>query len=131
MEDVRRRPRAAAWWLGALAYAAVIFYFSSRPAIGLPRWWFMRYDKVLHAGEYFWLGALVAVALRASGLGLGRACVLAVVVALGYAVTDEYHQTFVPGRSGNDLGDLTADAVGATLGAGALGLYARRRARAA
>jgi VanZ family protein len=34
-----------------------------------------------------------------------------------FGVADEFHQSFVPGRQGNDLGDMTADLIGATLGA--------------
>jgi len=30
---------------------------------------------------------------------------------------DEYHQSFTPGRSGNDLGDWLADTLGGTAGA--------------
>ena len=30
---------------------------------------------------------------------------------------DEYHQTFTPGRSGNDYGDWLADTLGAAAGA--------------
>ncbi len=30
---------------------------------------------------------------------------------------DEYHQTFTPGRSGNDMGDWTADILGCSAGA--------------
>ncbi len=103
--------RAAVWrWLPVVVYAAVIFYFSSRSGRELPRWSFMRHDKLLHAAEYTGFAFLLARAYR-------RGAWLAVVTALLFAVTDEYHQTFVPGRSGNDLGDLTADLVGATLGA--------------
>jgi VanZ family protein len=123
VEDVKRRPLGR--WLAVVAYAGLIFYFSSRPASGLPRFWFMRYDKVLHAGEYFWLGALIAIALRGSGMRLSRACLLAVALAVAYGISDEYHQTFVPGRQGNDLGDLTADTVGAGLGAAAFALARR------
>lgn len=32
------------------------------------------------------------------------------------AVLDEFHQRFSPGRSGNDPGDLMADAVGSLAG---------------
>jgi VanZ family protein len=129
VEDVappQRGLRLASAWLPVVAYAAMIFYFSSRPGRGLPRWWFMRYDKVLHAGEYFWFGALLARALWMSGLKLGRAAWAAIVLGVAFGVTDEFHQTFVPGRQGNDPGDLTADTLGSALGAGALALAGRR-----
>jgi VanZ family protein len=122
--------RLAAAWLPVVAYAALIFYFSSRPGRGLPRWWFMRYDKVLHAGEYFWFGLLIARALWMSGLRLGRAAWAAIAIGVAFGVSDEFHQTFVPGRQGNDPGDLAADATGSSLGAAALALAGPRFARA-
>lgn len=32
-------------------------------------------------------------------------------------IIDEYHQTFTPGRTGNDLGDWIADILGSIAGA--------------
>jgi VanZ family protein len=53
---------------------------------------------------------------------------------VAYGVTDEWHQSFVPGRSADAI-DLVADAVGAGLAAGGLGAWGimlrRRRARLA
>jgi VanZ family protein len=51
---------------------------------------------------------------------------MAFVVAVAYAVTDELHQVFVPGRV-PEWGDLVADASGAFL---FLLLLALKRARA-
>lgn len=98
-------------WLPVVAYAALIFFLSSKSGHELPRWSFMKYDKVLHACEYGGFGFLLT-----NALGVRRYW-LAVVIAVLFGVTDELHQTFVPGRQGNDLGDLTADLVGALLGA--------------
>lgn len=106
-------------WLLVLPYAALIFYLSSRTGHQLPRWWFMRYDKVLHACEYAGLAFLVT-----NALGLGRWW-LAILLSLAFGVADEFHQTFVPGRSGNDVGDMTADLVGGGLGAAAFYGYHR------
>jgi VanZ family protein len=49
--------------------------------------------------------------------------VTAILIAILYGVTDEIHQRFVPPRQMDPM-DLGADALGATLAAGAL--YARR-----
>lgn len=61
---------------------------------------------------YLWTGALA----RGAGFQAGRAAFAALVMSVAYAATDEYHQTFVPGRSGN-APDVLIDAAGATLGA--------------
>lgn len=102
-------------WVPVVLYCALISYLSSKPGSGLPTWWFMRYDKVLHALEYGGLGFLLYRALPVEN----RAARLALAAGLGLAfgVLDEFHQSFVPGRQGNDPGDMTADLVGASLGA--------------
>ena len=53
----------------------------------------------------------------------------AVAIAVAYAVTDELHQTFVPGRNGSPV-DVAIDAVGALLAAGLI-RRGQSRARAA
>ena len=116
MEDVKR-------WLPVLVYAALIFHGSSQTGDDLPRWSFMAHDKILHILEYSLLGALLA---RAFGW---RRWWLAIPLGLAFGVGDEFHQSFVPGRYGNDLGDLAADLVGSALGAGAFYGFHRFRRR--
>ncbi len=68
--------------------------------------------KLGHLTEYFVFGLLIARALRDErGWQLHHAC-LAVVLAASYAVTDELHQHFVPGRTAA-VGDVGIDALGA------------------
>ncbi len=43
--------------------------------------------------------------------GRGQVLVLAVLIILVYALTDEYHQSFVPGRSAQIL-DVVMDCLG-------------------
>jgi VanZ family protein len=50
------------------------------------------------------------------------AVALAVVIALAFSASDEFHQTFVDGRHGTPV-DVLIDAIGMTLAA----VYARRR----
>jgi len=105
-------------WLPVAAWAALIFALSSIPSLGTGLGtWDLVLRKLAHVGEYAILGALL---LRA--LGRQR---LAAAFALGvaYAVTDEYHQTFVEGRSGTAT-DVAIDAAGV-----ALGILAWRRLR--
>ncbi len=63
------------------------------------------------------LGALL---FRALGREL-----TAVAIGIAYAVTDEVHQAFVPGRQGAVL-DVLVDAVGVLVGVYVLGRAARR-----
>ena len=49
----------------------------------------------------------------------------AIAIGIAYAVTDEVHQAFVPGRHGAVL-DVLVDAVGVLVGVYVLGRAARR-----
>jgi VanZ family protein len=88
-------------------------------------------DTVLHLGAYAALGVTVFRALAGARFeGMTRARALAAVLfCILYGVSDEFHQSFVPGRT-PDVRDLATDAVGAAIGAGALlllkGIWARR-----
>lgn len=101
-----RTTRPALWWGVAAVYAAAIFTLSAQPGttVGLPAPW----DKLAHLCAY----AGFAFVLR---LASGR-WLVAVLIASLYGVTDEYHQSFVPGRMAG-LDDWVADTLGAMLGA--------------
>ena len=107
-------------WLPLVVLCALIFVGSSIPGDAMPRIYV--WDKLAHATEYAGLGFFLARAFGA------RRWWLAIVVGTLYGVSDEFHQTFTPHRSGNDLGDLTADLVGSTIGA-SLWMLLRRIAR--
>ena len=102
------RSRLLTVWLPVLAWAAVIFAFSSIPHLssGLGVW-----DTVLrkgaHVTEYAILGALLYRALEREALALA--------VGIAYAATDELHQHFVRGRHASPI-DVAIDAVGLSLG---------------
>lgn len=77
-------------------------------------------DKPLHSSVYF---GLAVVVVRAVAGGLPRriragAAAMAILITVGYGVTDEFHQLFVPGRSA-DVYDVLADAIGALAGTAA------------
>jgi VanZ family protein len=105
----------ASRWLPVLAYMALISYFSSKQGGQLPHWSFMKYDKVLHALEYGGLGFLVCRALE--GWRRTPRVLASALFGLLFGVVDEFHQSFVSGRQGNDPGDMAADLVGSLLGA--------------
>ena len=69
--------------------------------------------KGWHAAEFAILVVVHAFGLdRHSGSCYRRNVVLAVAFALFFAVLDEYHQTFVPGRGGTWT-DVAIDGLGA------------------
>jgi VanZ family protein len=86
-------------------------------------------DKAGHGIGYGLLGLVLLRALsgaRLTGVTL-RAVLLTIACATAYGVSDEFHQTFVPGRTA-DVHDVAADAIGAT--AAAVGAWAILKATA-
>lgn len=115
---------------GALAvgWAAFIFWESSQanPFPFVPQS-ILSHDKLLHFGAYAVLAGLAVGAIaRAKLATLGRVAVVGLLLAAAYGATDEWHQSYVPGRDA-DPWDWAADAVGAAAGAGAMALILRRR----
>ena len=98
----------------------VIFRLSAIPGSNLPS----RFGSLGHFLVYAVLGALIALAL-APHRDTAQTITLAVFVAALYAVSDEYHQSFVPMRT-PDVADWGVDTVGAFVGA-SVALWARRR----
>lgn len=97
-----------------MAIVALVFVASSRSTVAAPG--VARHeDKVVHFAVYGLIGTLVC---RAARPGWGGA-VTAVVIVSAYGAADEWHQSFVPGRS-SDLADWVADTLG---GATAAALY--------
>lgn len=100
-------------WLPSLLVMGVIFTLSSLPSEEVPNFGFLD-SLVKHGGHflgYALLGLAYAFALPRGVSGRAGA-MLAVVLALLYALTDEYHQSFVPGRSASWL-DVMIDGLGA------------------
>ena len=111
----RRLTTRVSLWLPPVVYMAVIFYLSSQ-SDPLPEVTARVWDKILHAVEYAGLAALLRRALLGEGLGPLTAFAAAALLAAAYGATDEYHQLWVPRRTG-DLQDWMVDVIGAWLGA--------------
>ena len=102
--------RSVSWshFCWPLLLGCTVFAASSRPVVsGLG---FEGGDKVAHFAVYGLLGTLLC---RAWGSGW-RAAVLALATASLFGATDEWHQSFVPGRD-SDVLDWLADSSGAAL----------------
>ena len=103
-------------WAPPFVLMAVIFYFSAQPELssGLGTIDLIG-RKFIHAAEYALLTFLWWRALRTL-LRKRPAIIGAMGLALTYAVSDEFHQTFVSGRHGSPV-DVAIDAAGASLAA--------------
>lgn len=106
--------RAWSPWIPVVAWCAVIFGFSSVPDLNSGLSYDYPLRKAAHMAEYAVLYWLSRRALSGSG---PKAFLFTVV----YAVSDEWHQTFVPGRAGA-VSDVVVDAAGAALAAALTGL---------
>jgi VanZ family protein len=110
---MNRRNRALLRALAPLALMGVIFWFSAQPAGGHHFWWVVVGRKLGHITGYAMLTALWAWALQGF---VRRPVLVAVCIALAYACTDEFHQTFVRGRVGTPI-DVGVDAIGMAIAA--------------
>ncbi|WP_427338140.1 VanZ family protein [Caloranaerobacter sp. DY30410] len=75
--------------------------------------------KFAHFGIYFVLGLLVTNAFVRSGVKGFKAFIFSLAFCILYAVIDEIHQLFVPGRCAQ-VTDVLIDSVGAF---GGIGMY--------
>jgi len=93
---------------------ALLFQLSSRSDVGpagrLP-------DTLTHGSAYLILAGLLCRALAGGLKPLSTAtAALAACVATAYGMTEEYHQSFVPGRDAS-VADILKDMGGAAIGA--------------
>jgi VanZ family protein len=105
----------------------VIFVISARPDPALPPG---MSDTQGHSLGYFGLAVTITRALTG---GLGAPVSMsqglgAIAMATAYGASDEWHQSFVPGRS-SDIKDVRADAAGAIAGTALCWLWGIIRSR--
>ncbi len=95
----------------------LIFYISSMPGSKIPDISIPNVDKIAHAAEYLILGFLLIRALSNSfqNSNLAKMIFSAIIVASLFAIFDEWHQRFIPGRM-CDFFDFAADFIGANIG---------------
>ncbi len=99
-----------------------IFVFSAQSGGEQLAWWEVVIRKVGHFTIYASLAAAWFWALRGV---VQRPLLWACAISLLYAVSDEYHQTFVDGRHGTPV-DVVIDAMGIATAAGAVVIWLER-----
>ena len=113
-------------WLAVAVWALLIFVLSAQPGLrvsadpgvdGPTR-------HLAHVACYALLTGLIGWALAGHRTPTPRIALAAALLALLYGVTDEWHQTFVPSRTGRPE-DLIWDGIGAAFGLVALSLVWR------
>jgi VanZ family protein len=116
------RNRALLRAIAPLLLMGLIFYFSSQTSTGEHPWWDVIFRKLGHVSGYALLTALWWWALRPLA---SRPLLLAVAIAFAYACTDEFHQSFVHGRTGTPV-DVGIDAIGMAIAASVISRWRPR-----
>lgn len=100
------------YWIPVIVYAIFIFCVSSVPGDNIPRL-FSAQSLVFHIAEYAIFAFLISRALRAyyPDWIYRRRFLWVFFLAFIYAVSDEFHQSFVPNRC-MSLCDLAWDSLG-------------------
>jgi VanZ family protein len=108
--------KSVKYWSPAVIYACVIFYVSalSQVSTSLSGW---NFDKLLHLIEYIPFGILIVFGMTfgSSVNSKKKSAIFSLVLLILYALSDEIHQSFVPGRDANAF-DLMADIAGGSIG---------------
>ncbi len=118
MARLIRNPRF--WLVCFLLWFAVLWLLSSFALAGKGAPAIANFDKLAHFGYFFGGSGLLSAYLfrRNPDRPNWKAIIGGVIIAIALTgCLDECHQSFTPGRSGNDPYDLLADVLGATVGA--------------
>ena len=119
------------YWVPPLLYMALIFVVSSleQPPLPMPEFEWLTIDKLYHFVEYAILGGLLAIAFvkaKPAVVPSKLIWLVATVFSILYGASDEWHQTFVPGRFAT-LADWVADVLGSIAGVLAVYLYYKKK----
>ena len=98
-------------YLGLLFYCLFIYWLSDQQTLPTPDL-FENQDKLLHFGAYFVMGLFAWRSFRHLISPPIILVLVSIVFCSLYALSDEWHQSFVPGRS-SDVLDWIADTLGA------------------
>jgi len=102
------------YWLALIAWMGLIFAFSHQPSLpNLPGSFIdLVFKKTAHFCAYGLLMILWYQALQTVRPATRSSLFLALALTVLYAASDEWHQTFIPNRSGQ-LADVLVDTAGA------------------
>ncbi|MFA6321118.1 MAG: VanZ family protein [Candidatus Omnitrophota bacterium] len=112
-----RRAYSVKPWMPVFIWVAAMFLVSSLPGKNVPEAEVPYIDKIAHFTEFAILGLLVmrAIFKSSTNINLAKSIILSIIIISLYAVFDEWHQGFIPGRM-CDMFDFLADAAGSAAG---------------
>jgi VanZ family protein len=102
------------FWLPVILWASLIFVFSSEavPTASKIYWKDFVVKKSAHVVEYAIFAILLFRAMVNSGVARKKAAFYTLALAMVYGATDEFHQSFTPGREPR-IRDWIFDTIGA------------------
>ena len=106
------------YWWPTVVWAAVIFGFSSKPTLITSHiyWQDFVVKKIAHLFVYAVLAVLLYRSLKhTTKLNKTYLLLFTITITTLYALSDEFHQSFTPGREPR-LRDVAIDVVGAITG---------------
>lgn len=110
----------------ALLIIGMIWFLSSQSVLPTPKG-ILGFDKVQHLLAYAVFAVAVGlwISLKQWKKNPFKCMVWVAIIVAAYGISDEVHQSFVPGRDCN-VWDWVADTIGAILGAGLVMLSAQK-----
>lgn len=104
------------YWLPVIIYAIFIFQISSVPGENIPSL-FTGQDVIFHFFEYTFFSILIGRAIKEYYPRRTKTIriLLTLALAFTYALSDEFHQSFVPNRTFS-MFDIKIDILGSLLG---------------
>jgi len=114
--EMQKIKRIVSLWLPVGIWALVIFTFSSLPTVETTNFYLGDFliKKSAHLIEYGIFATLVYRALFNSKVSIKKAMYISVIAAFVYGASDEFHQSFTPGR-GPKFTDVLIDTTGASI----------------
>lgn len=107
------------WLVLYVSWFSTLWYLSSGPVAVQTGVEIPHLDKVAHFGYFFGGAGLLSAALYRLSRGhpdWTRILTIVILVMTIVGCLDEWHQSWVPERTGNDAQDLCADVIGSLAG---------------
>jgi VanZ family protein len=99
-------------WLPLVIWMSLIFLLSSQPDFPRPKVSWL--EDLMGIGAHMFLFGVLAVLWARVLRGQRQTLLLAFLLTMLYSLVDEFHQSFVPGRTADPL-DLVYDGLGAAI----------------
>lgn len=105
------------YWSPPILWSLIIFSFSSLQVGSSSEiyWKDFLVKKMAHLIEYAILAVLLYRAMINSNINKNKSIIFSLILASIYGLTDEFHQSFTPGREPR-IRDVIIDTIGAGIG---------------